>query len=142
MKILNDFNLIVEIPVQWVEMDIFEHINNSYYFKYFEHARIKYFEKIGFLKMYNEKKIGGVILKNMCYYLTPLTYPDVIEVGARTNSLEDDVIHMEHFIKSDKDGLAAFGESEIIVYDFKEKKKIKIPEEIIFNINSFEKIKL
>jgi acyl-CoA thioester hydrolase len=39
--------VIIEIPVAWGEMDALRHVNNIAYFRYFESARIAYFERLG-----------------------------------------------------------------------------------------------
>ena len=45
-KLLADYPVVVETPVAWGEMDAFGHVNNIVYFRYFETARIAYFEKL------------------------------------------------------------------------------------------------
>ncbi|MHA2239162.1 MAG: acyl-CoA thioesterase, partial [Candidatus Hodarchaeales archaeon] len=47
MRTLKEFPVTVQIPVAWGDMDSFGHVNNTKFFKYFETARIKYFEEIG-----------------------------------------------------------------------------------------------
>ncbi|GIW21089.1 MAG: hypothetical protein KatS3mg068_0096 [Candidatus Sericytochromatia bacterium] len=42
---LDDYPIKIEIPIAWGDMDPFNHVNNIFYFKYFESSRIKYFEK-------------------------------------------------------------------------------------------------
>ncbi|MCZ6911333.1 MAG: acyl-CoA thioesterase, partial [Proteobacteria bacterium] len=42
MKVLDDYPVVIELPVVWGEMDAFDHVNNIIYFRYFESARIAY----------------------------------------------------------------------------------------------------
>ena len=46
---LAGYPVIIEIPVAWGEMDAFQHVNNIVYFRYFESARITYFERTGLI---------------------------------------------------------------------------------------------
>ena len=44
-KLTERYPVVIEIPVAWGEMDAFQHLNNIVYFRYFESARIAYFER-------------------------------------------------------------------------------------------------
>jgi acyl-CoA thioester hydrolase len=48
-ELLKSFPVVVEIPVIWGDMDSFQHVNNVIYFRYFESARIQYFEAVGLM---------------------------------------------------------------------------------------------
>ena len=39
-KQLENYPVVIEIPVAWGDMDAFQHVNNVAYFRYFESARI------------------------------------------------------------------------------------------------------
>ena len=43
---LESFQVQVEIPVQWGDMDAAGHVNNVTYLRWCESARIAYFEKV------------------------------------------------------------------------------------------------
>jgi len=62
--LLKNYPVVIEIPIAWGDMDAFQHVNNIMYFKYFESARISYFEKLDF----NEQmKKTGIIPKDYFY---------------------------------------------------------------------------
>jgi acyl-CoA thioester hydrolase len=44
--LLKNYPVVIEIPIAWGDMDAFQHVNNIVYFRYFESARIAYFEKL------------------------------------------------------------------------------------------------
>jgi acyl-CoA thioester hydrolase len=44
-KLLSEFSFITQMNVEWGDMDALQHVNNVEYFKYFQKARIAYFEK-------------------------------------------------------------------------------------------------
>ena len=44
---LGRWPLVVEIPVVWGDLDAFRHVNNTVFLRWFETARIAYFERIG-----------------------------------------------------------------------------------------------
>ena len=49
--ILQECPLVIEVPVLWGEMDALQHVNNIVYFRYFENARMAYFEKLRALRV-------------------------------------------------------------------------------------------
>ena len=138
LKALNDYRVKVELPVAWSDMDMYRHVNNANFFKYFEAARVRYFDEIGFSGFYDSQGITGVLSSASCRFIIPLVYPDWITVGAKADCLDDDEIQMEHFILSKKKGLAAIGESRIVIFDFHKDKKIAIPEFLKKAIAEFE----
>ena len=44
-ELLKSFPVVAKIPVRWGDMDSFQHVNNVSYFRYFESARIAYFNE-------------------------------------------------------------------------------------------------
>lgn len=138
MKILEDFPVKTEAEVQWGDMDAWGHVNNMFFFRYFENARMKYSELMGLQKMYDEQKLGAVLSGTSCRYLVPLTYPDVITTGARVTAMNEFGMTMEYFVSSRDKGLVAFGESEIVIYDYNILKKTKMPLKLKETIEKIE----
>lgn len=51
MNPLNEqYPIVLSQDLIWGDMDAFEHVNNTVYFRYFEDARLAYFEKLGMLE--------------------------------------------------------------------------------------------
>ena len=53
------FSHTIEIPVIWGDMDAFQHVNNTVYFRYFENVRIEYFELVGINRLMATEKDWG-----------------------------------------------------------------------------------
>ena len=130
MKPLQDFPIQVRIPVAWGEMDSFKHVNNIYYFRYFETARIHFFEEIGLLQYLREKGVGPILAETSCRFLKPIVYPDTLTIGARIKSIGQTSFIMEYCVMSDSVGLAASAEARMVIYDYKALKKTDIPPHI------------
>jgi acyl-CoA thioester hydrolase len=131
--------LVIEIPVAWGEMDAMGHVNNTVYFRYFETARIAYFERVGFLTEMERSGVGPILASTRCRFRIPLTYPDRIWVGTRASELEEDRFLMQYRIVSDsKDALAAEGDGLIVSYDYRESRKAPIPKAVRAAIESLE----
>ena len=138
MSELDDFPIQIHIPIQWGDMDSFNHVNNIQFFKYFESVRIKYFEEIGLIETMKKTGIGPILAKTSSQFLQPIQYPDNVTVGARVKSIGNTSFVMEYLIRSEKKGLAARGDAIMVVFDYTESKKRPIPLEIIHAIKKIE----
>jgi acyl-CoA thioester hydrolase len=131
--------VVIEIPVAWGEMDALRHINNIVYFRYFESARIAYFEKLGFWEFMNETGIGPILASIQCKFKMPLAYPDTVSVGTRVSRIEQDRFVMEYRVASHKSQtIAAEGEGVVVSYNYRESKKTALPEELKQRILALE----
>jgi len=83
--LLTSYPVVIEFSVAWGDMDAFQHVNNVMYFKYFESARIAYFEKIKFQDYMEKTAIGPILANTQCTFKIPLTYPDQVSVGAKVD---------------------------------------------------------
>ena len=95
-SMLKDFPVVTEIQVAWGEMDALQHVNNVVYFRYFETARLDYFNKIGLLVDMSKTHIGHVLRDTQCRYKLPITYLDTLFIGSRVIDIQDDRITMEY----------------------------------------------
>jgi acyl-CoA thioester hydrolase len=66
------------IGVRWRDMDLNRHVNNVVYFRYFEQARIEWFDLA--MNAWRDRSHGIVIANAYCNFLQPLAYPATIEV--------------------------------------------------------------
>jgi len=139
-ELIGAYPVIIEIPVAWGDMDAFQHVNNIMYFKYFESARISYFEKINFMEVMNETGIGPILASTQCRYKIPLTYPDYVTVGAKVDTIEKERFIMKYAVISHKhEKIAALGEGVLVTFDYQNNKKTLIPDEIKKRIIVLEK---
>ena len=138
-SLLTNFPVVIQLPILWGEMDAFEHVNNVVYFRWFESARIAYFEKIGFSGMRDTSGIGPILGSTRCHFRIPLAYPDTISVGARVTEIRSDRFTMEYVVVSRAhNATAAEGDGVIVAFDYRENKKAELPGEIKKRIEEFE----
>ena len=136
---LAGFPVVIDIPVAWGEMDALQHVNNIVYFRYFESARIAYFEKLRFREFMNQTGVGPILASIQCKFKIPLTYPDTVSVGTRIPSIEQDRFVMEYRAVSHKSqAIAAEGEGVVVSYNYRESKKTPLPEEMKQRILTLE----
>ncbi|HSE32410.1 MAG TPA: thioesterase family protein [Pyrinomonadaceae bacterium] len=139
MDLLKHCPVIIETPIAWGQMDAFQHLNNTTYFRFFESGRIAYFEKLDFMKYMEETGVGPILASTSCRFKLPLRYPDTVSIGTRVSTIEDDRFTMEYFVVSHKhERVAADGTGLIVCYNYKENKKTSIPEELKRRIEELE----
>jgi acyl-CoA thioester hydrolase len=131
--------VVIDVPVAWGEMDALKHVNNIVYFRYFESARIAYFEKLRFWEFMNQTGVGPILASIQCRFKIPLIYPDTVSVGTRIPKIEQDRFVMEYRAVSHKShAIAAEGESVVVSYNYRESKKTLLPEEMKQRILTLE----
>jgi len=131
--------VVIEIPVAWGEMDAFQHVNNIVYLRYFESARIAYFERLGYIELRQTTGVGPILGSLQCRFKIPVTYPDQVFVGTWVSQIDADRFIIKFQIVSQKhQKVAAEGEGVIVSYDYRENKKAPLPEEVKQRIQALE----
>ncbi len=138
MKAMEEFPVKIERDVQWDEMDAYNHVNNANYFRYFETSRIRYLQVIGFHECFHSQGVAAVLAQASCRFIAPLHFPDTLTVGTRVSELDRDRIAMEHFVSSERNGLAAIGESELVIFDFRAGRRTPVPDYLRAAIEKLE----
>lgn len=87
-ELLEAYPAVVDIPVAWGEMDAYGHVNNAVYFRWFESARMAYFDPLGVHEIKQLSGIGPILASTSCRFRIPLTYPDQVSIGATVAGVE------------------------------------------------------
>src|SRR5262249_15033465 len=139
--LLAGFPVIVELPVVWGEMDAYRHVNNVVYFRYFESARLEYFRRMSWLEYEEATGIGPILAATQCRFRKPLTYPDVIWVGARISAIGEDRMTMEYLLVSQRlEAVAAEGAGTIVSYHYQQARKVPVPDDLRRRIATLESL--
>jgi len=138
-QLLEDYPVVIEIPVAWGEMDAFQHVNNVVYFRYLESARIAYFQELGLMEVMERTGIGPILASVQCRFKIPLTYPDTVSVGIRISEMGKDRFTMEYVVVSQRlERIAAVGEGVIVSFDYRKGEKAPLPAEVRERILALE----
>ena len=88
----------------------------------------------------NKTGIGPILASTQCRFKIPLTYPDHVTVGAKVYKIEEDRFIMKYAVISHKlKKIAAYGEGELVTFDYQNNTKALIPDEIRKRIIDLEK---
>jgi acyl-CoA thioester hydrolase len=136
---LAEYPVAIATPVAWGDMDYFRHLNNIVFFRFFESARIAYLERIGFRSELDGSGIGPILAATHCRFRRPITYPDVVLVGARTVEVSEDRFVMEYRMVSEAQrAVAAEGGGTLVAYDYGTGSKSMLPDPVRRSIAEVE----
>ena len=129
----------LEVPVAWGDMDAFDHVNNTVFLRWFETARIAYFERLGFLDRMERDGVGPILARATCDYRLALRYPDRVRVEATVTRLGNSSFVMGYRVFSrEQDGLAAEGEGVIVLFDYGSEQKAPLDDDLRRAIEELE----
>jgi acyl-CoA thioester hydrolase len=137
--VLNDYPVILKQAVRWGDMDSFNHVNNTVYFKYFEDVRIAYFDKIDAMLNMDDLKVGPILANARTDFRVPLTYPDTVSVACKITDMHEKKFTMRFIVYSHTlEKIAAEGDGLIVFFDYAKRKSCAVPENIVNKINRLE----
>ncbi|ALH94562.1 acyl-CoA thioesterase [Acinetobacter equi] len=113
--------------VAWGDMDAFGHVNNVIYYRYVESARIDYLNQIGILNY----PIHIVVASSQCKYLSPVVYPDTLQIKVSINEIRSSGFSMGYTIWSEsQQKVVAESEAVIVCVSQDNMAKTPIPNEL------------
>ena len=124
----------MRMPIRWGDMDMMGHVNNTVYFRYFESARIEWFDQIACAP--DPAGQGPVIVNAHCSFLKQLKYPGEIEVTTSVGPPGRSSFEMTHEIRLlGPDGKAgelhARGGAKVVWVNFSAEKSVPLPAQIV-----------
>jgi acyl-CoA thioester hydrolase len=138
-RMLAQYPVVVEVPVAWGEMDAYGHVNNIVYFRYFETARIAYFEKLEYPDFVDRNPLGPILASTSCRFRAPLAFPDRVSIGARVARVDADRFVMFYAVFSHRlQRVAAEGEGMVVCFNYRENRKALLPAALIRKITELE----
>lgn len=140
-ELLTPYPITISLRVAWGDMDAFQHVNNTVYFRYFESARIAYLEQLQVPDFLSGRGVGPILHSINCRFRLPVTYPDTVIIGVRVTHLDVDRFIMEHILVSEHhQKIAAQGEAVTVTYDYDRLCKAPIPPLVRARITALEQM--
>lgn len=132
-------SILVQLPVQWGDQDSLGHVNNVVYFRWFETARIAYFDRLGAQGVTLRKEAGPILAATNCDFRIPLKHPDTVRVGSQVTRIGRTSIQMDYSIYSQALGVvAAEGSSTVVLFDFLVERPTPVTDELRAAISRIE----
>jgi acyl-CoA thioester hydrolase len=90
----------LQIPTRWIDNDIYAHVNNATYYTYFDTIINRYLIEQDALDPATGSRVG-LAVETFCRFLTPIAFPDVLDVGLRVGKLGNSSVRYELAIFKD-----------------------------------------
>ncbi len=117
--LLAGFPVVLKIPVQWGDQDAIGHVNNVIPLRWYESARITYFETIGIGTGHQGSGKGIILAASHCNYRLQIAYPDNVFVGTRVARIGSTSLTFETEVVSEAQGqVAVDGDSVVVMFDY------------------------
>ncbi len=128
---LAGYPVVIALDVAWADMDVFAHVNNVVYFRYFEMARVAYLDQLGWFALMRSEGFGPIVAATQARFRKPVSYPDRLLVGARITQIDIDRVTFEHRVISTKwDTTACDGTAVVVSYNYRGASKAELPASI------------
>ena len=136
-----DYKFSMPLSIRWYDLDPLAHVNNVYYFEYFQIGRGHYMQAVS--QKWDWQKYMFVIAHIECDYYKELTLSAADPaIKMRTSSIGRKSFEIEYLITSTaRDGseiLHAKGKSVQVMIDIAGKKPIELPEWLRKDITAYE----
>ena len=118
----------ISFPIRWGDMDALGHVNNTMYFRYFEQARLNWYESLGSAAL-GAEGTGLVIVDNHEEYLKPLIYPSLITVSMGGHSPRRSSF-ISSYVISDESTLYTRGSAKVVWIDIDKNKSVPMPDNV------------
>ena len=120
----------IEVPVAWGEQDLFGHVNNIVYFRYFESVRMHYLDRIGVLRSHRETDKGVILASTTCDFKKPVTWPQRLIVRTGATGVGNTSFTLDYLITDETGETVATGTSVQVMYDYSIGQKIRVTDEV------------
>ncbi|WP_448528226.1 acyl-CoA thioesterase [Raineya sp.] len=140
-ELLQGYYAVIELPVQWGDMDLAHHVNNVMYARYAESARVAYLDLIAEGEAGNfGTGIGPILAEINIQYKMPLAYPDLMYLGTKVIDFPDEFSYtMESIIISKKhERIATKAIARIVSYDYHKRQKAATPHWIVEKVRKLQ----
>jgi len=127
----DDYPVVIRLPVQWGDLDVYGHVNNVVYLKWFEAARAVYALRVGVEILSRDYGIGAILASITCNYRRPLPYPGEVLSGVRVTRISVGSVTLEYLVVDAQTGVpVADGNSDVVLYDYAADKPVPVPDHI------------
>jgi len=140
-EILSSYKHQLNIQIRFKDIDKLGHVNNANHFTYFETGRVDYFKAV-FKNRVNWVKQGMILGKIEITYKQPIFLEDTVCCYSKISRFGSKSFDIDSFLTSQnqaKKNICAISRSTLVCIDYETKETIKLPDEWIESVISYEK---
>jgi len=126
----DNFKHFLTVPTRWSDNDQYGHVNNAKYLTFFESVIMGYLEVETKLDL-ESFGVQCFSVENMCRYIQPVKYPDIVDTGLRVGKLGNSSVRYEvgMFVTGSNE-ISAAGYFTDVFVDRESEQPVRIPDGI------------
>jgi acyl-CoA thioester hydrolase len=121
-----EFRVWRKFTTRWADNDVYNHVNNTVFYQWFDSAVNAWLVEQGMLDIVNGDPIG-LVVETRCSYFAPLGFPQDVDVGLRVAELGGSSIRYRIGVFGKDERAAAQGEFVHVVVDRTTRRPVEIP---------------
>lgn len=130
---------VVPHEVVWADLDAIGHVNNVVYFTFFESARIRFWMELR--QVTDWRTVDFTVARAECDFRRELHIGEQIEICVRVGEMRSSSFDFVYEIRHDSGReVAATGKVVAVMFDWEQRKKREIPQELRDRILSFQAV--
>ncbi len=94
------------MTTRWMDNDVFQHINNTTYYSFFDTAVCQYLIEEGALDI-EKSPVIGLVAETMCRFFSSIAFPSKIHAGLRVAHQGNSSVRYEVGLFKDDDDIAS-----------------------------------
>ena len=120
-------------------LDAFGHVNNTVYLRWFESARIAFFQAVKIPHRDVDQAEAPILARTSCTFELPLTYPDAVRVTCAIGRIGTKSFTMLYEVHSRAHGKrAAHGDGTIVWYDYASASTAALPDALRGRLETYQ----
>jgi acyl-CoA thioester hydrolase len=122
------FRFFTPTPTRWGDCDMFGHVNNVQFVRYFESGRLDYFHRLLDMSVGSDVHNSLIIADIHVTFLRQIHHPCALEVGSRVSRLGNSSFDIEAAIFSpDEDQAYATAKAACVWFNYRDNHSMPIP---------------
>ena len=135
---LRIFPVVVEIPVQWGDQDAYQHVNNVISLRWFETARIAYFQH-SLIQGLEADGMAPILAQACCNFRQQVKYPDTVLSACRISRVGGKSLTMDHAIYSlEQQLIVSDGTCITVMFDYNKNESMMVIDQVQQMIETME----
>jgi acyl-CoA thioester hydrolase len=114
---------------RFIDLDIYNHVNNAVYLTYFEEARIGYMNATGLRSLFTRER-STIIAHAEIDYKTPAKLGDVLDIHVSIDEVRNSSYSLAYrIVRRSDDALIATGKTVQVCFNFVRNAPTRIPDD-------------
>jgi acyl-CoA thioester hydrolase len=118
---------ILNLRIDWSDLDLYGHVNNVAFMKYVQAARLNYIELLGLNAAYESERKSFLVASTTIHFLSPLYFPGQLTIHSKITFIKNSSFGIAYEIINDQLLKVAEASDILVLFDFKNNQKIAFP---------------